>query len=293
MKRRYFFLLLLIMLMLPSTGHAQDKVTTIDSLAVEIWPDYDRASVLVLLTGTLLADAKLPASITLPFPAAAQLNAVARIDGSDGEMKDIVDFTQAPDEITFVTTDLQFRVEYYFPYTIDNDHHTFTFRWSADLSVNNFQIRVQQPKSATSLATVPGILDVAKEADGFTYHAFPIKSVPAGQLFSVTVDYTMDSDQLSVAGLTSSGVQESASPLTAKGKAGINWSIVVVVVGGVIILIVLVWEITARRAGSTGSERHQAESKSKTPSRYCTNCGNPTAKEDKFCSKCGSALSGR
>ena len=93
MKHRYFFLLILIMLMLPSTGHTQDKVTAIDSLAVEIWPDYDRASVLVLLTGTLLADAKLPASITLPIPAAAQLNAVARLDVSDGEMKDIVNFT--------------------------------------------------------------------------------------------------------------------------------------------------------------------------------------------------------
>ena len=82
--------MILIMLMLPITGHAQDKVTTIDSLAVEIWPDYDRASVLVLLTGTLPADTKLPAPITLLFPAAAQLNAVARVDGSDGEMKDMV-----------------------------------------------------------------------------------------------------------------------------------------------------------------------------------------------------------
>jgi hypothetical protein len=61
MKYRYFFPLILILLMLSGTGHAQDKVTAIDSLAVEIWPDYDQASVLVLLTGTLPAGTKLPA----------------------------------------------------------------------------------------------------------------------------------------------------------------------------------------------------------------------------------------
>ena len=293
MKHRYFLLLILVMLMLPGTGHTQDKITAIDSLAVEIWPDYDRASVLVLLTGTLPADTKLPASITLPIPASAQLNAVARIDSSDGEMISITTFTRTQDEITFVTTDLQFRVEYYYPYTIDNDHHTFTFTWSTDLPVDNFQIRIQQPKAATSLTTVPGTIEVASEEDGFTYHAFPIKSVPAGQPFSLTVDYIMGSDQLSVASLTSPGEPGSASPLAAKGKAGINWSIVVIVVGALIIIIVLVWQIVARRAGSNSPESHQAEFKSKTPSTYCTNCGNQTAKEDKFCSKCGSALKGR
>ena len=293
MKHRYFFLMIIITLMLPGIGHTQDKVTAIDSLAVEIWPDYDRASVLVLLTGTLLPDTKLPASITLPIPAAAQLNAVARLDVSDGEMKDIVNFTQALDEITFVTTDLQFRVEYYYPYTIDNDHHTFTFTWSADLFVNNFQIRIQQPKSARSLTTVPGTIDVASERDGFTYHAFPIKSVPAGQPFSVAVDYTMDSDQLSAASLTSPGVPEPASPLAPREKAGINWSIVVMVVGGLIIVIVLVWQIAARRAGSTPPGIDKAKVKTGSRSRFCSHCGKLAGKEDKFCSKCGSALKGR
>ena len=293
MKHRYFFLLILIMLMLPSTGHTQDKVTAIDSLAVEIWPDYDRASVLVLLTGTLLADTKLPASITLPIPATAQLNAVARIDVSDGEMQNITTYTQAQGEITFVTTDLQFRVEYYFPYTINDNRHTFRFNWLAtDLSVNNFQIRIQQPKSASSLTTVPGTIDVASEGDGFTYHALPIKSVPAGQPFMVTVDYTMDSDQLSAARLTSQDIPRPASPLTAREKAGINWSIVVMVVGGIIILLVVVWQIAARRAGSTPPEIDKAKVKTGSPSRFCSNCGKPAGKEDKFCSKCGSALKG-
>jgi hypothetical protein len=80
MKRNSFILLIFFMLMPMTTGFAQKPVSVIDSLDIEIWPDYDRASVLVLLTGTLPRDTQFPASVTLPLPETAQLNAVARID---------------------------------------------------------------------------------------------------------------------------------------------------------------------------------------------------------------------
>jgi hypothetical protein len=292
MKRQYFFLLLLLILILPGIGHTQDKVTAIDSLSVDIWPDYDRASVLVLMTGTLLANTKLPASVSVPFPETGKLNAVARIDSSDGEMKDDVISSPAPGEITFIIPDLRFRLEYYLPYTINNNRHTFDFTWLADISVEYFQLRIQQPKSASSLTTVPGTIDVATGEGGFTYHAFPIKSVPAGQPFSVNVDYAMSSSQLSIASSAPPDVQEPASPLTAKGKVGIYWPIVAIVVGGIIVLIVLVWQIATRRATSTLPANHKANAKTTSSSRFCPNCGNQIGENDRFCGKCGSALPG-
>jgi hypothetical protein len=84
MKRNYLFLLILFALMLPHIAHTQGKATAIDSMFIDLWPDYDRRSALVLLTGALPANTKLPATVTLPFPEKAQLNAVARIDSSDG-----------------------------------------------------------------------------------------------------------------------------------------------------------------------------------------------------------------
>jgi hypothetical protein len=88
MKNKYYLLLFLLAMILPATGYAQGRATAIDTLIVDLWPDYDRASVLVLLTGTLSADTKLPATVIFPVPVTAQLNAVARIDSSDGVMKD-------------------------------------------------------------------------------------------------------------------------------------------------------------------------------------------------------------
>ena len=292
MKRQYFFFLFLLTLILPGIGQTQDKVTTIDSLAVEIWPDYDRASALVLMTGTLLANTKLPASVTLPFPKTAQLNAIARIDSSDGAMIDDITYTIAPNGITFIIPDLRFRLEYYLPYTINNNRHTFNFTWLADLSVEYFQLTIQQPKSASSLTTVPGTIDVARDKDGFSYHAFPIQSVPAGQPVSVNVDYTMSSAQLSVAGSASPGVQETPLPSTSKGNVGINWPIVAIVGIVIIMVIVLVWQIATRRATSTLPATPQTKAKTTSSSRFCPNCGNQTRKNDRFCGKCGSALQG-
>ncbi|MBW1994611.1 MAG: hypothetical protein JRI77_09195, partial [Deltaproteobacteria bacterium] len=91
MKRIAIFFLLASTLLAPLTGNPQtdvSNVSTIDSLLVELWPDYDKASVLVLLTGALPPDTRLPASVTLPLPKTAQLNAIARIDAGDGMMKD-------------------------------------------------------------------------------------------------------------------------------------------------------------------------------------------------------------
>ncbi|MBW1855052.1 MAG: zinc ribbon domain-containing protein [Deltaproteobacteria bacterium] len=293
MKRRYFFLLFFLIMILPGAWHTQDKVTTVDSLVVDIWPDYDRASVLVLLTGTLLADTKLPASVTLPFPETGRLNAVARIDSSDGVMKNDIIYTTAPGEIAFIVPDLRFRVEYYLPYTVNNNRRTFNFTWLADVSVDNFQIRVQQPKFASSLTTVPGTLDVASSGDGFTYHAFPIKSVRAGQIYSVDVEYTMTSTQLSIAKSAPTGAQESVLPSTSKGKLGVKWLIVVVVVSVIILLIVIIWQMSNRRAEVNRQVSHQAKSATDSSLSFCAKCGNQVDKADKFCSKCGSALKGK
>ncbi len=292
MKHKYFLLIVLLTLILPAKGFAQDKVASIDLLAIELWPDYDRASVLVLITGTLPADTKLPASVTLPFPETAQLNAVARIDSTDGIMKDDISSSLSHGELTFITPDLRFRVEYYLLYTVNNNQRTFNFNWLADLSVNELQLRVQQPTSASSLSTEPAPVNVFGGEDGFTYHAFPSQAVPAGKSISVQVDYTMTMAKLSAESLTPSSerVQEPKLPSTLKTAAGVNWPIVAVVVICIIIVIVFVRKITTGRAGPDRPITSHEKSKKRSRANFCSNCGSPKDKDDRFCRKCGTAL---
>ncbi len=294
MKRGSFFLLILFMLMSTATGLAQNPVTVLDSLVIDIWPDYDKASVLVMLTGTLPGDTRFPASVTLPLPETAQINAVARIDSSDDTMKDdIFSSTNPPGKLTFITPDLRFRVEYYLPYLVDNDRRSFDYTWLADIAVNQFQLKVQQPIASSSLKTEPAAGNVLKAGDGFDYHIFSPRTVPSGQPFSLHVDYNMTTSQLSVERLppSNTGTQAPGLPAASTAGTGINLlSVVAIVTGSLIIVVVLVLQIAARRSSSNIREPFSAELEKRSQAKFCHNCGIPVIETDKYCSGCGTAI---
>ncbi len=276
-----------------ATGHAQNVATAIDSLVIEFWPDYDKASVLVLLTGTLPDDIKLPVAVTLPIPETAQVNAVARIDSKDGQMIDDISSSTGPSgTLKFITPDLRFRVEYYFPYTVNNNQRSFDYTWIADLSVNKLELKVQQPLSASFLSTAPGAGNVVKGGDGFDYHTYPVRSVPAGQPFSVQVEYKMTTAKLSV---ESRPQQNNSRPTPAMpGRSttgsGIRWPIVAMVVGGLIIIIALVWQIASRRPWSGKRKPIHKQAAGQSQAKFCRNCGEPVDEGDNFCRGCGKDL---
>ena len=276
-----------------ATGFAQNPVSVIDALDIDIWPDYDRASVLVLLTDTLPKDTLLPASVTLPLPEAARLNAVARIDSKDGSMKDdIFSSTDPPGILTFITPDLRFRVEYYLPYTVIENRRSFDYTWLAAVSVNYFQLRVQRPTSASILKTEPDTANVVRRGDGFDYHTFPVRAVQAGQSFSLRVDYKMTTAQLSATSLppTNTNMQSPALPSPSSTGSGINWALAAVVTGGLIIIGALIWQIASRRSSANLRKPVDLQVKKRSQANFCRNCGEPIDEADRFCRGCGSEL---
>jgi hypothetical protein len=290
MKRKSFVLLIFFMTMPMGTGFAQNPVSVIDTLKIEIWPDYDKASVLVLLTGTLPGGTRFPASVTLPLPEAAQLNAVARIDSKDGNMKDdIFSSTDPPGTLTFSTPDLRFRVEYYLPYTVTENQRSFDYTWLAAVTVNNLQLRVQQPTSAGTLNTEPATANVVRSGDGFDYHTFPARAVPAGQPFSLHVDYKMTTAQLSATSLPplNASIQTPALPATPSTGSGLNWALAAMVIGGLIIIVALIWQIASRRPSPDIHKPDDSRVEKRLRAEFCRNCGDPIEDGDTFCSGCG------
>ncbi len=293
MKRISFFLLVFFLLAPMATGHAQTLATAIDELVIDFWPDYDKASVLVLLTGTLPNDIKLPASVTLPIPRTAQLNAVARIDSKDGRMMDDISSSTGPSgTLKFITPDLRFRVEYYFPYTVNNSLRSFDYTWIADLSVNKLQLKVQQPRSAGFLNTEPGAENVVKSEDGFDYHTYPVQSVPGGQPFSIHVEYKMTTAKLSVESLPqqNNSLQTPAMPDKSTTGFRINWPMAAIIFGGLIIIITLVWQIVSRRSSPSKRKPIHKGAARQSQKKFCRNCGEPIDEGDNFCSGCGKDL---
>jgi len=69
--------------------------------------------------------------------------------------------------------------------------------------------------------------------------------------------------------------------------SGINWPLVAIVVGG---LIIIIWYIAAHRAVSNSPKPPPARSEKRSRAKICHDCGKPMDKEDKFCGKCGTEL---
>jgi len=293
-KRALYSLLLLVMLLIPMSGLAQSSIATIETLTVAFWPDYDRAAVLVLLTGTLPEDSALPATVTIPLPAQAELNAVARVDPGDGRMIDITEFSVGEREVTFTTPDPSFRVEYYFPYAADGNQREFSYTWLSELTVNQINISIQQPSAATSLLTEPSGFSLIAGQDGFTYHSLTGPSVPAGQPFSVQVSYIMSRSELSAqrSGPSLTDAQTTGFSPTPASDGNIDWPLIGVAAGGLVVVIVLTWQIATARASSRPRKPRPAAraQRQQAPARYCHICGQPLQQGDKFCRECGTAV---
>ena len=193
----------------------------------------------------------------------------------------------------FITPDLRFRVEYYLPYTVNNDQRSFDFLWLADIAVNNFQLKVQRPISASSFNTEPAAIDVTKSGDGFDYYVFSKRAMPTGQLFLIHVDYKMANPRLSIESLASpkANEQTSALPDTSTSALNFNGAIVIIIIGGLFILAALVWHITSRRSSSnTRKSIDPPTAGNQSRTNFCHLCGELVNENDKYCGECGTVL---
>ncbi len=292
MKRTTRIGLLLLILLPTWAARAQSPVTTLERLDIALWPDYDRPSVLVSLTGELGSDIPLPAIVTVPFPADAQLNAVARIDERDRMLADIAYSTDAG-ALTLTTPSPLFHVEYYVPYRVESGEHAITLTWLSGLSVEQLQAVVQRPAAAASLLSEPMAAEILTGKDGLMYHRLAPQAVPAGQPFSVWVRYPMASTRLSADPQDSSPPAAApaapASPSLAS-ESDFSWLIVATAAA-----VGLVCAFLARRVSKSRSEAAPrgvagTSGVGAGAARFCHACGRPARGEDRFCSGCGVEL---
>jgi hypothetical protein len=311
MKKTFLsiFTFALFSLFMATSVRAQLPATDIETLILDIWPDYDQPNVLVLMTGTLSSDTPLPATISIPLHADAEVNAVARIT-DDNSMIDDIDYSIANDILTLTTTDPRFRVEYYAPYESNGINHAFTFEWLADVPVESLLAAVQQPTGATNMTVTPANANaVSDTTDGFTYYTFPPETIPAGEPFTITFNYDMATPQLSVDSLPAagSGLETNANGATSTDVSSpsgsfslddTNWLLVIGVLGVILVAVVVTWLVATRQTQPTRKNRKPRPKRAKNPAksssraRFCHECGNKLNANDKFCRECGTAVKG-
>ena len=292
-------LLPLLLLLAAQPVAAQTDVTQLDSLTVELWPDYDEPAMLVILTGTLPASATQPATVTIPLPAGAEVNAVARFNDVDVLVTD-VEWTQGDGQMTLTTPGRSFHVEYYSPYVSADNEVSYGFAWTADLEIASAAAVVQQPVAATDITIVPAPSGSVTRADGLLYHQIEPRPVAAGEPFTVDVTYTVDTPVLSAPSVSPAATVAPAATAAATGGGLLGdlspWWLLLI--PAALALLVGAWYLGRRTGG--GRARKPRPNRSAKPSatrpngegaaRFCHQCGQPAQAGDGFCRKCGTRL---
>jgi hypothetical protein len=315
-----FCMLSLLVLSLPAIAQAQNAADSLTELTVDIWPDYDRPSVLVLLTGRLPATVTLPARVTIPLPADATLNAVARLT-PEGAMIDDIDFTEEDGTLTILVPEERFRVEYYAPYEIQDEQHSYLFEWFSDaLSVDRVSVIVQQPAAADAMESTPAASETSVGPDGLTYLHLPQENVPAGDRYSVEFSYDATNGELTASSVEAQpAAQASLEPVVPApasqntGSLSASWPLLLAGAAGLLIVALVGWQALSRRqSGRRGKPARPRAAKTPSPRSatqpvqqvggsnqgagtvsYCHQCGNSVEAADRFCRNCGTKLKGR
>ncbi len=275
------------------------------SVTVQIWPEFDRSSALVIVDMTLAPDVKLPAALTVRIPAAAgEPHAVAYTDASSLITVPYQATTGSQwNQLTFTTPMPEARVEYYDPsLKITAQQRDFTFQWLGDYATDSLLFQVQQPIHATEMSFTPSMGSGQPGLYGLTYFSLVNSNQPAGMSFDLQIRYNKPDATLSDT-VISQSVQPT-EPITQQTPGRATMDVVPWIVGGLGIALILggglwYWRSgkaqpfpSSKNAAPNGMQRHR---KSPTPSEetgaaYCQQCGKRVQSGDVFCRVCGTKL---
>lgn len=280
---------------IPSIAGAQGPDTVLGELIVQIWPEYDRPEALVIYDFTL-APTVLPATVQIRIPQGSELLAVAQ-DTPQGLMIYPYEFIADVGEYDVVVMTLtemgKYRVEFYEPLERNGSQRRYALEWPGDYAVGNFLVFVQKPISARNLKTDPALPELPGP-DGFLYAQGQFTNLPAGQVFTIALEYEKDDDSLSTANLPASisAPLETAQGGTFPLTTALPWLLggfgAAMIVGGVLWF----WYSgRGRRDGRPSRKRHNAHTEHETGSQvYCSQCGKRAEGSDRFCRACGARL---
>ncbi len=289
-----FLLVTLTSLLLPRSIRAQNS-TRLDTLEINLWPEYDRSSMLVMYIGGL-PDNSWPVSLTFHIPVTPTEIAVRTVDG--GLYK--TPYTSTPQngyyEVTFQATTQNFQIEYYDKLDFNGIARSYHYTWPGDYAVKNAAIVVQQPIDASHMQFVPDDkVSSTINSNNLVIYNHPFGPLTAGQTYAYSLSYqkpnnTLTADKLNVriAGELPKSMWTRTLPWA------FGFVALLVIAGGVWFF----WRSGLPEVGDKKRRRRKAaatmavaEAASEDDSGvYCHRCGRRAALNDVFCRSCGTKL---
>ena len=287
-----FLPLLFALLTLPVPANAQGQLA-LDTVSVQLWPEFDQPAMLVIYDFTLSEGTSLPVDVNLRIPTDATLIAVAYAPTGNLLNVPYQELYEEGDwQIVTLTVDTAapYHIEYYAPLTRLNTQRDYVYLWPGEYAVGTFNVSVKIPVDTTQITTDPQMRSVAPEGSAQTSLEWGTANLEAGDQLPIKLTYTRTSDQLSVSNqpLETGAVDEST-----QGRVSLS-NYLPYILGGIGILLIIgggiyFWQTsqgkpTPRKRHRSRDEDHDSED------IYCHQCGKRAQTGDRFCRTCGTRL---
>ncbi len=294
MRKLIVFFVLGVMFVFPSFASAQNNAI-ISSVTVQLWPEYDQPSMLVITDFQISANTSLPADLTFRIPQQANLIAVASLTSDGSLLNAVFDGPKTQGDwqsfTLTVSENTDYRFEYYQPLTFDGNQRSFSYLWDGAYAVDEFHALVLEPTDVTSFSMTPTYKSIVQN-NGGNYYDSGILKLASGEQFSLNLQYEKTGNTLVV---PPQGIQP-AAPVdeSTPGRVSLNNSLPYIIGGFGMVLIVggIVYYWQAGRSSSKKSRRRSRvhEKHDDDEDAYCPQCGTRAKPSDRFCRVCGARL---
>jgi hypothetical protein len=313
-KPRWVWLILLpILFLFPLAVKAQSPALQLDTLFIEIWPEYDQPETLVIYRAELSPTTSLPAKLTFQLPGYIDNMHAVAIEQNGGLVEVAENTIEMRHEgnslsLTFPTSSPRIQFEYYDPVILSKQDQTrqLTFQFSAPYNVETTVLQVQEPFQAQDFALTPEPKNSFTGRDGLKYHTIEIAGLTPADTFELAGTYNRDTDELSVQQVARNATNPPADtsvlvepPANEVFGKPINWGYVLIGAGVVLLLGVggywwwsqqkQVEPEPPRRRSTRPGRRRKAKSPAASPASggYCYRCGTVLREDAQFCHNCG------
>ena len=287
---------------LPLPSHAQQP-PSVEELSIELRPEYDRSSVLVIYWLRLADDTPLPATVSVPIPASVgEPFAVGIGQAEEGLPLSAVYNREVVGDwatIIFETESLTAQVEFYQDLSIQDSTRSYTFTWPGGVDVGSMSYLVQHPVGSSAVQITPPPDQQTAGADGMTYSQAALGPRSADSTVRITLAYVKAGTGLSMDALQPAGALEVTGSVAGDGLG--DWLPWLLLVVGLVLLgggglwfwranrVAIASRKQPRRRGGPSQVAGQVELLDAS-AVYCHECGAAAGVSDRFCRRCGTRL---
>jgi len=295
LQKWLFVSLLIALLVIPFPAGAQENVT-LESATVQLWPEFDQPTMLVILSVQLAPNISLPAELTFQLPGNVDKPFVVAVGPTAQTVSDQnIDYTSQKNgdwlEVMVTAEYPAIQIEYYDSALMkEEENRSFTYEWPGTYATDELLVSFRVPIDTTDIITDPEMRTVTPAGSGQTFLEWSTSGLEVGEQVPIYLSYIKTSDSLSVSNqpLETGIVDEST-----EGRVSLS-NYLPYIFGGLGVLLILAgglyfWQ-TGQRQPRQRRRHRTSEKAGDEENVYCHQCGKRAQANDRFCRTCGTRL---